>query len=482
MNGTRLREPPSSGLSGQRLKALGIRKNLILILFVGLAIRLALSWMPGTEDMFYFRMWGALALRSGMLHVYTWKDEDTLNAIFLKLRGIELHPRTANPTDLGPATGVPDYPPGNILIMKLAVGACKMLQGGTLRAGNLLNACLNLPPILFALAATLALWYLAQGAQAPRPLIAVAAFWLNPALILTSPVLGYQDPIFAAFGLLALMCFYRGRHTLSVLFLAASCLTKPQGVFIVPVLAAAFWAEGGWRALCRTSARFLLFLLVPLVPYIVTGRLLAPVAAFLRGAVFPALSAQTTNAWWLIGPGLQAIVSRSTAPLLGTLPMVPQSEFRALAGFDPLWLSLPALIAFTCANLYFLIQQLRAGNRTAIFWAAALEVYGYTMLALFVHENHLYAFLVYAAPLLASGKRPVVRVYWALSAIYGMNLFLFDGLGEGYTAPAQWLRTLPGFDLSILLGVVNVGVFSLIIRSRKWWFDRTQGLPPSPRI
>lgn len=435
--------------------------------------------MPGTEDMYYFRMWGALALRAGMLHVYTWKDEDTLNAIFLKLHGTEIHPRTTQATDLGPAMGVPDYPPGNILILEGAVGVCKLLQGGALRAGKLLNACLNLPPILFALAATLALWFWAREAQAPRPIAAVAAFWLNPAVVLTSPVLGYQDPIFAAFGLLALMSFYRGKHTLSALFLAASCLTKPQGVFIVPILAAAMWAEGGWRALARYLARFALFFLVPLLPYIVSGRLLAPVAAFLRGAVFPALSAQTANVWWLAGPALQAVVGRSLDPLLGTLPMVPQSEFRALAGFDPLWLSLPALIAFTSANLYFLIQQLRAGNRLAIFWAAALQVYGYTMLALFVHENHLYAFFVYAAPLLMFGNPFVRRAYWALSAIYGLNLLLFDGWGEGLTASAQWLRILPGFDLSILLAVANITVFFLIVRLKKWGFDRTGSAPAS---
>ncbi|MGH9651719.1 MAG: hypothetical protein ACRD3I_14795, partial [Terriglobales bacterium] len=339
------------------------------------------------------------------------------------------------------AMGVPDYPPGNILFLEWAAGACKIIQGGTLRAGKLLNACLNMPPILFALAASLALWYLAEAVNAARSLAAVAAFWLNPALILTSPVLGYQDPIFAFFGLLALMCFYLRKPTLSALFLAASCLTKPQGVFIVPILLAALWADGGWRALGRYSARFGLFVLVPLLPYVVTGRLLAPVAAFLRGAVFPALSAQTANVWWLAGPALQSVAGRSAAPWLGIIPMVPQSEFRALAGFDPLWFSLPALLVFTAVNLYFLVQQLRAGNRLAIFWAAALEVYGYTMLALFVHENHLYAFFVYAAPLLALGHRTSGRFFWGLSAIFGLNLDLFDGFGQGIPGANEAARS-----------------------------------------
>jgi len=286
-------------------------------------------------------------------------------------------------------------------------------------------------------------------------------------------VLGYQDPIFAFFGLLALLCFYRGKHTLSVLCLALSCLIKPQGVFIIPVLAAAFWGEGGWRMLWRYGARFLLFFLVPLLPYILTGRLLTPLAAMFRGAIFPALSAQTTNGWWLAGPVLEALVKKSAVPLLGTIEMVPQSEFRALAGFDPLWLSLPSLLAFTAINLFWLVMQIRAGNRRAIFWAAALEVYGYTMLALFVHENHLYALFVYAAPLLAFGQTRIGWGYCVLSVIYGLNLFLFDGFSEGHVQGAQWLRTFLGFDLTILLTLANVATFVLLLRTRRWGYDAT---------
>jgi len=447
------------------LKDSGTRQRLLLVLAAGILIRLAFLWMPGTEDMDYFRMWGAQALRSGILKVYTWKDEDTLTAAMMTLRGIPFHPHTSSPTDLGPALGVPDYPPGNILVLEIATGLCKLLQGGALRAGRLLNACLNLPPVLFAFASTLALWSFARKERAPCALAATAALWLNPALILTSPVLGLQDPVFAFLGLLALISAYRKRWALSALFLALSCLTKPQGIFLVPVLAAAVWAEGGWRALGRFASRGTLFFLLPLLPFILAGRLLAPAAAILRGSIFPALSAQTANVWWLVGPFVRALASHDWSALRGELGMVPQGEFAALAGFSPAWLSLPALTVFTVANLYFMIRQIRAGNPFALFWAGALQVYGYTMLALFVHENHFYAFFVYAAPLLALGPpRGFRRLYWTLSAVYGLNLFLFDGLGYGLPGGAHWLRTAPGFDLSILVSIINVLVFGMALR------------------
>jgi len=447
------------------IRLLPTRTKILVVLLAGLAIRLALLWMPGTEDMYFFRTWGALALRSGIVNVYTWKDEVTLDAIFMKRQGVDVRLRTTQPTEIGPAVGVPDYPPGNILFLELSAGLCRLLQGGALRAGYLLNACLNLLPVLFSLAAAMAVWLFAERKGAPHAGAAIAALWLNPALILTSPVLGYQDPIFAFWGLLALMSFHRGRHTASALFLALSCLTKPQGVFIVPVLAAAYWAEGGWKLLARGTTRFLVFLLIPLLPYVVAGRLLAPVAAMARGAVFPALSAQTVNVWWLAGPTAQSLAAGAVAPFLGKIEMIPQGDFRALAGFDPIWLSLPALVVFTLVNLYWLVVELRAGNRRAIFWAAALEVYGYTMLALFVHENHLYAFFVYAAPLLATRDGLVPRVYWGLSAIYALNLYLFDGFGQGINAFNQWVRILPGFDWTILLSLVNFVIFIMVVRA-----------------
>jgi len=163
--------------------------------------------------------------------------------------------------------------------------------------------------------------------------------------------------------------------------------------------------------------------------------------------------------------------------LLGKIGMVSSGEFQAAVGLNPFWLSMPALLVFTALNLYWLVRHLRQGNRRAIFWAAALEVYGYTMLALFVHENHLYAFFVYAAPLLAIARASIRRTYWALSAVFGLNLYLSVGLGEEMACP-KWFRTPQGLDLTIPLAIANMTVFGLIVLSRDWWFDHAQGSLP----
>jgi len=445
-------------------------------LIVGLVLRLALLWMPGTEDMYFFRMWGAQALRSGLVKMYSFTDQDMITLLLLRLRHVPVHARPVNLTDLGPIAGVPDYPPGNILLLELSAALCKTLQGGVLKAGPLLNACVNLPPVLFSLGILLAVWFFVKNELGTIPVAGLAAFWLHPAIVLTSPILGFQDPIFALLCLLSLILCHRRRYTSSVFLLALACLTKPQGAFVVPVVATALFSEGGWRALWRFGLQLGLFSLVLLLPFIVAGRFLGIFAGVSQQVMYPALSAQQLNIWWLIGGVAEVSRGASTGVVPSVITMISKTDFVIWAGFHPLWIALPAFALFTAVNLYFLYLQLRAGNRWSLFWAAALEVFGYNMLMVYTHEHHLYAFLVYALPLLALGRGRINRLYWSLSVLYGLNVFLFDGLGEDYRGAATWLRTLPGFDLTIPIALANIAIFVSILCARHWLFEGT-GLP-----
>jgi hypothetical protein len=450
------------------------RLTFLVVLILGLVVRLAFLWMPGTEDMYLFRMWGAQALRSGLVRVYTLTDQDVITIFLVRCKHIPVHVRVSNPTDLGPIAGVPDYPPGNILVLEWATALCKVLQGGVLKAGHFLNACLNLPPVLFSLGIVLAVWFFIKKELGTMPVGALAVFWLHPAIILTSPILGYQDPIFAFLGLGSLvLCYYR-RYTSSILLLALACLSKPQGAFVVPIVATAVFSEGRWRALGRYGLRFAFFGLVLLLPFIAAGRFLGIFAGVSQQMMYPALSAQQLNIWWLVGGVAEASRAASPGFLPSVITMISKTDFVSWAGFHPIWIAFPAFAAFTAVNLYFLCRELRAGNRWSLFWAAALEVFGYPMLMIYTHEHHLYAFFVYALPLLALGKGRIMWLYGGLSILFGLNVFLFDGLGEGYKGAAHWLRTLPGFDLTILVAAANIVCFLSVLLARGWWFERTR--------
>ena len=135
--------------------------------------------------------------------------------------------------------------------------------------------------------------------------------------------------------------------------------------------------------------------------------------------------------------------------------------------------------AFILLNLRWLGNELREGNRLAIFWAGALQVYGFTMLSLYPWENHLYAFFVCTFPVLLVPRRKIAALFAVLSLLFGLNLFLFDGFGRGMSGAAQRLRGVLGFDLTILVAFVNVAVFVWLMQCRRWLFDQTRATPPS---
>jgi hypothetical protein len=448
------------------------RPTLLLALAAGLFIRLVFLPMPGTEDMRVFQTWGALALHEGVTQVYAYSNIEVLTKAAGLFKGVFIHyPAPLIQTDIGPVSSTPDYPPGSILLLKFSAASCKFLQGGKLRFSPLFNACMNLPPVLFSLAIAGILWTFLKQERIGRVTTAILSFWLNPALILTSPVLGYQEPVFAFFGILSLLLAYRRKYTLSVISIVLSCLIKPQGVFAVPILGMLALADGGWRLVWRCGTRFLLSFLVCLIPLLFAGRLLGMFRDILGGAMDPWLSSQQLNLWWVVGAGLHAL--NGGVVWDRTVPMVRITDFTSAVGFSPNLLALVVLVVFTAANIYFFFLQVRKGNRFSIFWASAIEVFGYTMLMTHVHENHLYAFFVYATPLLVLPVGVFRKLFWTLSSTYGLNLYLFDGFGQGYKGSLPWIRTLPGIDMTIVLALLNLVIFVLIVQSRHWLFDGT---------
>jgi hypothetical protein len=90
-----------------------------------------------------------------------------------------------------------------------------------------------------------------------------------------------------------------------------------------------------------------------------------------------------------------------------------------------------------------------------LFIAASLSIYGYNMLGVQAHENHLFAFIplfVFALPVC----RRVWIIYGLGSLVIFMNLFLFEGAGGG-NLPLDRRFTI--MDASIINSFLSTGVF-----------------------
>src|SRR5207244_8459211 len=100
-------------------------------------------------------------------------------------------------------------------------------------------------------------------------------FWLNPAVYLAAPVLGYQDPIFAALALAAVLALVRGRHVAAAALVVASALVKPQGALLLPVLAAVLVRETRPRAWLQAALASLATGALLLPPWSARGSVLS---------------------------------------------------------------------------------------------------------------------------------------------------------------------------------------------------------------
>ena len=454
-------------------------KKLVLIILMGLAVRIFALPLPGTDDMLTNQLWGSEMLARGVTHGYFSTDVDNLTKAILSWRHLPYRQATAFRTELGILDHVPDYPPLSMYLFWITAWAAKLIQGGQLQEGGLLNACFNILPLLGGLGIAFAAWSFLCRQGVARPWLAVAAFWLSPVMLLHSPVLGYVDSIFALLGFCSLTLLYQRRYTASVLFLVLSCLTKPQGVLILPVVLVAILAEKDWRLFRRASLNLVLFSLVPFLPFILTGAGLGALRGTFQVMHAGYLSYNQNNLWWIVSWVLPAASEKSYALLTREVMMRKTEEFREVFGFDAQWIALFLLGVVLAVSLCFLWTELQKGNRRAIFWAAALQVYFFTMLALHPHENHLYSFFVYALPVLVIGRRQFVGIYAALSLIFGLNIFLFDGFGRGLAGPGQALRFGAGFDLTVLVAAINLAVFAWLVTHKRWLFELTRSPEPS---
>jgi len=451
-------------------------RRILIIVLLGLVVRLCLMALPGTEDMRTNQIWGARAVAQGITQVYIYDDADYLYKASLALKHVPV-PATATyyQTQLGPLDHVPDYPPLSVYAFWLSARAAQAVSGGRLAAGPLLNALFNVLPVLCSLGILLLVWQFARREGLAISPAAVAAFWLNPVLILHTPVLGYVDAVFALLELGSLVALFQKKFAWSAALLALAGTTKPQAVLTLPIAALVIWMDGGWRGVVRPALIFALTALFTFLPFVATGRFLAALRGAAQVGHVGYLSSQQLNLWWIV-TWIYESLGRGSG---GLVTMLHVEDFPRWFLLDVRLVAMALWTAFILLNLRWLGNELREGNRLAIFWAGALQVYGFTMLSLYPWENHLYAFFVCTFPVLLVPKRRIAALFAALSLLFGLNLFLFDGFGRGMSGAAQRLRGVLGFDLTILVAFVNVAVFVWLMQCRRWLFDQTRATPPS---
>ena len=450
------------------------RAPAIFLALVSLGLLLRLAALPawGTFDVEVQKAWSARAASSGLADLYGPGDRELLAAA--RRRGDSLPsalfsleiPRER--FEWGTGSYFVDYPPGSLLVL-WAAGKLYGLFDPALANRRGFNAAINLAPLLASVGI---LWLLWKSAPSPLGRARALAFWLNPAMILAAPVLGYQDPVFGAAALLALLALRERRYARAAALVVVAGLIKPQGALLLATLAVVLLVEAAPLAWLRSAGAGAAAAALLLAPWWSTGHLLSALDGCLRPLTQTTLAPLGLNLWWLAGWAADAVQA-------GGLPLarvVQISEFQALAGFDPRPVARLLLALATLAIACLLARGLRR-DRSLIALSAILQVHAYAFFGTSVHENHT-LLAVMIAPLLL-GDWPKARLTLLMTSTFAAaSLLSAAGLGRRITRLAQVaaIRGAIGIDLSLLFALGHAVLLALLFV----WAWRTSIRAASP--
>jgi hypothetical protein len=430
--------------------ALGITGALLL----GATVRIALLPLPGSPDVGSWKAW-SFAAATDATSIYGVGGNPPERRL-IHWRGIK---------------STTEYPP--LAIYELAVvgrvyGAIDPAYTDT----ALLTSLVKVPGLVAELALVVALLTWGRRVLGDQPAVWIAvAIWLNPAVILNGAALGYLDAQMAVPAVLALVAAGAGRPALAGALTAVAVLTKAQALFIAPVVLFAAVDIKFRLARANDSSKrtpkplFVLgsFLLggmlvsaAIVLPIVVRGAWPSMVQAISRLAAHDMLSGNALNAWWLVTWIVRALYALDLGWFRAlTMPVriLGRSRFMEIGFPDPKLIG-TAIVALLIG---WRLWRTRAGLPLS-GWAATAGwcVFAYFMFGAQVHENHLYLAVPFFA--LAAGlDRRLRGLFYAVSAIVFVNMYVFYGLSEGW--PPLINRAWTVVDLTVVLSLINLGAF-----------------------
>lgn len=411
----------------------------------GLLLRIATLGLPGTEDLQVWKTWSYGATQD-----------------LTSMYGVGGSPPERALVWWGEQHTTVDYPPGALYALSVAGHVYRLIDPGYTDS-PVLTVTIKLAILLADVLVCFLVWRLARDLAGPAPaIVAALSYWLNPAIILDGAILGYLDPWLAAPVMAALVWANRGAGARSGAALAAGVLIKVQALLAAPFVALllACRASRPFRTCSAAGLGFAGLTCAALLPFAVRGALpnvQQGVASLLRHDM---LSGTAANFWWLVTWLLRASYAvqdlGSWAAWTMRVRILGVRRFIELGYPNPRPIASAVVLAIFGWAVYRAYTAVRRGSSPSlVLVAAAFAMHAYFVLAVQVHENHL--FLAIPVAVTAAAIEPGHRgpALW-MSAILALNLWLFYGLGRGWPGPS---RAVTVIDATVWLSAINVAAF-----------------------
>lgn len=417
-----------------------MQARLAACILAGILIRAAGLACPGTLDVMVWKIWSYNATRIGPTRLY----------------GVGGNPPERRLLHYAGESTTVDYPPLALFELS-AVGHIVRGLRPSYPDDEILTAALKLAPVAAEVGVTIVLFLFVKrfgggGERIERQATLTAmAYWLNPAAILDASYLGYLDPLFVLPAVLALFAACAGWMEVAGALFAAAALTKVQAVLVLPVFGVLLGID--LKRLGRFAAGLLYVAALLIVPYVMVGawrNMLQALASLMRHDM---LSGYAANLWWVVTYITRALyaVKALGAWVAFTMPVriLGMSTLLNLGHPNPRPLATALVLVAWCWGLW---KARKVSDPFLLAGVAAFLVHAYFVLAVQVHENHMFMAVPFLA--LAATGRPSFRpMFVSVSAIVALNLNLFYGIspGVGYAIP-RWITVV---DASVVLAVAN---------------------------
>jgi hypothetical protein len=418
-------------------------------LIAGALIRAAAIPFPGTADVLIWKTWAYNAVTLGTSRMYGVGATASTPAQYQLLR-------------FGDVEAIADYPPLALEELGIAARMYRAVTRGPIREGIGLTLLIKALPVAFEIALSALLLVVLRRTSGVLPARwAFVAYWLNPAAIVNASLGGYLDPLFVLPAMGALVAAVGGWPALAGGLIAASILTKPQGIFIAPAVAIAIWNRdlaARSSRLTAAAAGACCVAAAVVAPFVAAGAWWNMVHGVASQANEVYLTMEGYNFWWIAGHFMWVAYAWQRGLDAWAVFMAPVARIpfvRAAAHGLPFLRVAGTLLALAGIGWGVWIGR-RARDLSLVAAVGAFSVHAYAALGAQVHENHLFA----AVPLLvvaASTRRRFTPVLAGISVFVALSMIF--GVFSSQEGNVELSRSLTLVDTTLLLAGLNCVLF-----------------------
>ncbi len=370
-------------------------KTFILALIVTAYVAQMAS--EGTHNMSYYVLWTKSIVEGNLLEIYHATPESLIQ----------------NSNSLT----VPYTPLSQYLTSAMSWMVLKFLPDE--RASFVISV--NLTCVLFTFLTAFCFYRTRKKLEIKSPLF----FLATPAVILISPILGYEDSIMSFFLVATLISVNNQKYFVGGLL--AGCAVLSKQLTLMPIVAIFLLMVNSKKLIpvFRFLSGAAVSALVILSPFILSGGILLYFRAQGLTSVHTMLSAQAANFPWL-GSLIYRISELGFIDGIikgGNGLRVSNDEFRQIGYLGS---GILTILVFVTWAIYW-GRKVGAQNIDLTF-GAAIMIFSYHLFNFGVHENHIY--MIIPTLFLLSNRFEVWKIYKLASTALAVSLLSAYGFGE----------------------------------------------------